>query len=246
MSSYIEPTIGERLASARTLQRQGYIELNEGHLRVASETFWRAAKTALKAEARRRGWDHASYSELFHTAYRISQESDDQSWSDWFERASELRRDSIKQEMDSSEIRERGHVVDQLIRAILEMKRSDDALSPGDWLNLDAPQDLRKVAFERLLAGDLAAASDSYWEAVYLACRELAERLGWDPLSFPNQWKFMSDLEMEFRDNDAVRNGLAKAQFMHNGAAEGWLSESAIREHDAVVRDLIGRLEKLP
>ena len=79
-----------------------------------------------------------------------------------------------------------------------------------------------------------------------MACRELAERLGWDLSSFPNQWKFMSDLEAEFRDNDSVRSGLAKAQFMHNGAIEGWFSESAIREHDAVARDLIGRLAKLP
>ena len=220
--------------------------MNEGHLRLASETFWRAAKKALKAEARRRGWDHESYSHLFHVAHRLIHETEDQRWLDWFECVSELRLDSIKQEMDSSGIRKRGHVVDQLVREILEMKRSDDALSPSDWLDLEIPEDLRKEAFSRLLAGDLAAASDSYWEAVHLACRELAERLGWDLSSFPNQWKFMSDLEMEFRENDSVRNGLAKAQFMHNGAIEGWFSESAIREHDAVVRDLIGRLEKLP
>lgn len=246
MPGYVEPTIGERLASARTLSRQAYKELNAGSLRLASETFWDAAKKALKAEARRRGWDHESYSHLFHVAHRLTNETEDQRWLNWFERVSELRLDSIKQELDPSGIRERGHVVDQLVREVVEMKRSDDGLSASDWLDLEIPEDLRKEAFSRLLAGDLAAACDSYWGAVQLACRELAERLGWDPSSFPNQWKFMSDLEMEFRDNDSVRNGLAKALFMHNGAIEGWFSESAIRDHDAVVRDLIGRLEKLP
>lgn len=246
MPGYVEPTIGERLASAQTLCRQGYAALNEGHLRFASETFWRSAKKALKAEARRRGWDHASFSELFYVAYRLHQETDGQRWLDWFERVSELRRDSIIQEMDSSGIRERGHVVDKLVRTIVQMKRSDDALSTGGWLDLEMSEDLREEAFSRLLAGDLAAASDSYWQAVHLACTELAERLGWDPTSFSNDWKFFSDLQMEFRDNEPVNHGLAKAQFIHNGAMEGWFSESAIRDHDAEVRDLIGRLEKLP
>ncbi len=246
MPGYVEPTIGERLISAQTLCRQGYRELNEGHLQLASETFWRAAKKALKAEARRRGWDHESFSHLFHITHRLTQETDDQRWLNWFERVTELRTDSINQTMKSSEIRECGHSVDLLVRTILNMKRSDDALSPGAWLNIEMPEDFRKEAFDRLLAGDLAAASESYWSAVYLACRELAERLGWDPSSFPNHWKFMTDLEMEFKGDDRVRNGLAKAQFMHNGAVEGWYSESAIREHDEVVRDLIERLEKLP
>ena len=246
MSGYVRPTIGESLASAQTLCRQGYKELNEGHLRLASETFWRAAKRALKAEARRRGWDHESFSHLFHVVYRLTQETDDQRWLNWFEHVSELRRDSIAQEMDSSEIRERGHTVDLLIRTIFKMKRAGDALSPGEWLNIEMPDDLRKEALERFLAGDLAAASESYWNAVQLACQELAERLGWDPSSYPNHWKFMSDLEGEFRENEALRSGLAKAQFMHNGAVEGWFSESAIREHDEVVRDLIERLGNLP
>ena len=50
------------------------------HLRLASETFWRAAKKALKAEARRRGWDHESYSHLFHVAHRLVLETEDQCW----------------------------------------------------------------------------------------------------------------------------------------------------------------------
>ena len=246
MFGYVRPTIGELIASAQTLCRQGYKELNEGQLRLASETFWRAAKRGLKAEARRRGWDHETYSHLFHVTHRLSQETGDQHWLDWFERVTELRRDSIAQQMGSDDIRENARVVDRMLITISRMKQTDEARSPGAWINIELPEDLRKDAYERLLAGDLAAASESYWDAVHLACKDLAERIGWDPESFPNHWKFFSDLEREFKHEDDVRSGLAQAQFMHNGAVEGWFSESAIREHDAVVRNLIKRLEDLP
>ena len=246
MSSYVAPTISERLTSAQTLCRQGYRELNEGQLKLASETFWRAAKKALKAEARRRGWDYESFSHLFHIAHRLTDETQNQQWLEWFNQVSELRADSIQQSMEASEIRNAGHIVDRLIRAILEMKRADDALSLGEWLNTEMPEDLRKEAFDQLLAGDLGAASDSYWAAMQLACRELAERLGWDPTSYTDERRLMMDIQREYCDDDQVRGLITNAQHIQYCASEGWYSESAIIGHDRHVRDLIQRLEMLP
>ena len=118
MSSYVDPTIGERLDPAQTLCRQGDRELNEGNLRLASETFWRAAAQVLKSFAEKHNLDHDSHSH----AYRVIREavcaSRNPEVGEWFKHAEALHGNFYENWMIEFEIRSSAEDVRRFIELV--------------------------------------------------------------------------------------------------------------------------------
>jgi hypothetical protein len=63
--------------ASRALLAQGFIELEQGDLRQASEKGWGAAAQMLKSIAEQRGWDHNGHRLIRRVASRLAYETGD-------------------------------------------------------------------------------------------------------------------------------------------------------------------------
>jgi hypothetical protein len=63
--------------ASRALLAQGFIELEQGDLRQASEKGWGAVAQMLKSIAEQRGWDHKGHRLIRRAASRLADETGD-------------------------------------------------------------------------------------------------------------------------------------------------------------------------
>ena len=111
----------EHTQTAQELLAKSDRQFAVGEYREGSETLWRAAECAMTAVAKRRGWAHGDYKELFYAAKRLSEEQNDSSFKDGFGVAEMFRENSIYGFLEDYEPDAFKHIVHQFVNLALSI-----------------------------------------------------------------------------------------------------------------------------